>query len=229
MFWGHPPLSSDCKTNCRTTSTEILVFEEGYFRPYLVTLEQHGVNALSHLPQQATFFLKALPKLAQQHYQAPPKVSSGFWVNACPAMRYYYQARRGQQHYPHYIHHRAYSVRFYCKNWFYSVAKRVFHWSYEWIFNHKVKQGKLGRFYIVPLQVSTDSQIRFHSDFSSVQSFLMQTMASFALYAPKDSKLIIKHHPMDRASPITANTFALSSKNILIANIVFLCTRCFLT
>ena len=174
------------------------VFEEGYFRPFLVTLEQHGVNALSHLPQQATFFLNSLPKLAQQHYQAPPEVPAGFWVNACPAMRYYYQARRGQQHYPHYIHHRAYSVRFYCKNWLYSVAKRACHWSYEWIFNHKVKQGKLGRFYIVPLQVSTDSQIRFHSDFSSVQSFLMQTMASFALYAPKDSKLIIKHHPMDR-------------------------------
>ena len=174
------------------------VFEEGYFRPHLVTLEQNGVNALSFFPNYAQFYINALPHLAIQHYYPPPKVPSGFWVNAWPAMLYYYHARRGQQHYPHYIHHRAYSIRFYLKNWLCSIAKRIGYWPYECLFNSKVRQGKLGRFYIVPLQVSTDSQIRFHSDFSSVQSFLMQTMASFALYAPPDSKLIIKHHPMDR-------------------------------
>ena len=174
------------------------VFEEGYFRPHLVTLEQYGVNALSRLPCQATFFLDALPHLTQQHYHPPSTVPSGFWVNALPAMNYYFQARKDQQDYPHYVHHRAYSVHFYTKNWACSLLKRAVHWPYEKWFNHKIRQGALGRFYIVPLQVTTDSQVRIHSDFSSVRSFLLQTMASFALYAPKDSKLIIKHHPMDR-------------------------------
>ena len=174
------------------------VFEEGYFRPNLITLEQNGVNALSFFPHKAHFYLNALPHLIVQKYQAPTKVPSGFWVNAPPAMYYYFRARMGKKHYPYYIHHRAYSVRFYFKNWFYSLLKRTIHWSYEWSFNCWVKRGKLGHFYIVPLQVSTDSQIRYHSDFSSVQSFLMQTMTSFAHHAPKNSKLIVKHHPMDR-------------------------------
>ena len=40
-------------------------FEEGYFRPYYITLEKDGVNAFSPLLRRADFFLEQFPKLAQ--------------------------------------------------------------------------------------------------------------------------------------------------------------------
>ena len=62
----------------------------------------------------------------------------------------------------------------------------------------KIEQGQLGAFFIVPLQVHNDSQIKVHSPFKSVASFIRVVVKSFALYAPKDTILVIKHHPMDR-------------------------------
>ena len=45
-------------------------FEEGYFRPYYITLEKDGVNAFSPLPRRADFFLNnslSLPSKNMKH------------------------------------------------------------------------------------------------------------------------------------------------------------------
>ena len=62
----------------------------------------------------------------------------------------------------------------------------------------RVEAGKYGKFFIVPLQVFNDSQVRIHCDFPSVRSFLLHVLSSFAAHAPADTNIIIKHHPMDR-------------------------------
>ena len=62
----------------------------------------------------------------------------------------------------------------------------------------RVEAGKYGKFFIVPLQVFNDSQVRIHCDFPSVRSFLLHVLSSFAEHAPADTNIIIKHHPMDR-------------------------------
>jgi capsular polysaccharide export protein len=55
-----------------------------------------------------------------------------------------------------------------------------------------------GNFFLVPLQVSVDSQVRHHSDFRSVQHFIRHVIASFAAHATGDALLVIKHHPLGR-------------------------------
>jgi len=54
------------------------------------------------------------------------------------------------------------------------------------------------KFYLVPLQVHNDAQVRIHSRFDSVEDFVRQVMESFAHHAPEFARLVIKHHPMDR-------------------------------
>jgi capsular polysaccharide export protein len=54
------------------------------------------------------------------------------------------------------------------------------------------------RFFLVPLQVSIDSQVSEHSRFASVADFIRYVIASFARSAPADTVLVIKHHPFDR-------------------------------
>lgn len=62
----------------------------------------------------------------------------------------------------------------------------------------KIEKGFFDDFFIVPLQVYDDSQVKVHCDYDSVESFLREVLDSFVRYAPKTLNLIIKHHPMDR-------------------------------
>ncbi len=48
----------------------------------------------------------------------------------------------------------------------------------------QVKQLKFGDFYILPLQVYDDSQVRIHCDFESVEHFLIYVLDSFVQNAP---------------------------------------------
>ena len=54
------------------------------------------------------------------------------------------------------------------------------------------------RYYLAVLQVYNDSQIRNHSNYNDVRDYINEVMYSFSRKAPKDSYLVIKHHPMDR-------------------------------
>ena len=173
-------------------------FEEGYFRPYYIPLETDGVNAFSPLPRRADFFLEQFPKLAQQEYKAPTPVRGGFTPMAKNAVRYYIELFRNPNKYPNYIHHRASNAGHYLKLWSISILKRLNYYIEDIQIAKRVEAGKYGKFFIVPLQVFNDSQVRIHCDFSSVRSFLLHVLASFAAHAPADTNLIIKHHPMDR-------------------------------
>lgn len=55
-----------------------------------------------------------------------------------------------------------------------------------------------GTYYAVPLQVHSDTQITMCSDFNSIEQFIKKVVSSFQRYAPADTKLVFKVHPMDR-------------------------------
>jgi capsular polysaccharide export protein len=61
-------------------------------------------------------------------------------------------------------------------------------------------------FFLVPLQVYNDSQIRMHSPWRRIEDFIEWTVHSFAEHAPLDSVLVFKHHPMDRGHTDYAST-----------------------
>lgn len=69
--------------------------------------------------------------------------------------------------------------------------------------------GKLaGKYYAVPLQVHSDTQILKCSDFKSIEEFIELVVSSFERHAPPDSKLVFKVHPMDRGYKDYANLIA---------------------
>ena len=173
-------------------------FEEGYFRPHFVTLEKNGVNAYSTLPRTAEFFLNAYEHLPQHEYEAPPPVPAGFKPVAKLATQYYVANHRHSDQYPNYVHHRDSRLKHYVHLWLSSGMKRVSYYLKDYNFARQVKNGHYGQFFILPLQVFNDSQIRVHSDFNSVRDFLLHVLYSFAASAPEYLNLIVKHHPMDR-------------------------------
>lgn len=58
--------------------------------------------------------------------------------------------------------------------------------------------GMSGKYYAVPLQVHSDTQILRCSGYRTIESFIRDVVRSFANHAPADAKLVFKVHPMDR-------------------------------
>jgi capsular polysaccharide export protein len=52
-------------------------------------------------------------------------------------------------------------------------------------------------FYLLPLQLSGDAQIRDHSCFKNMSEVIDVVMQSFARHAKSDARLVIKNHPLD--------------------------------
>ena len=174
------------------------VFEEGYFRPYFITLEKSGVNANSPLPREAAFFTDSFSRLPCLQYHPPEPVPGGFVPMAKNAIYYYIHTYLKRKMYPAYVHHRPIHLTHYLALWSMSALKRLNYWLRDYFMSKHIESGKYGRFFIVPLQVFNDSQIRIHCDFPSVRDFLLHVLDSFVEHAPQDTHLIIKHHPMDR-------------------------------
>ena len=173
---------------------KIGVFEEGYVRPDFITLERTGVNGRSMITHTPAFYLNNhVPAIEQ----AMP-VGNTFWFAVRWAVLYYFAASLLKPFFWHYRHHRPLTL-LESFPWLLSVwRKGYYELKEQGVLVHLT--GELnGRFFLVPLQVHNDSQIHVHSDFDSIPNFIDEVMASFARHAPKNTTLVIKHHPLDRA------------------------------
>jgi capsular polysaccharide export protein len=188
------------------------VVEEGYIRPNWVTLEAHGVNGFSHLPRMPDYYLKqaaALPPLADE--EALP---GSFYQRGRDAWVYYSKTALGRWRFPHYRSHRKGFLFLEWLGWIQKFLKagRVlevlsicfgFGQIAQAKAQHDRKTAKVmeqlaGKsFFILPLQLSNDFQIRVHSPYSSMQQACAFVLASFAKYAPPDALLVVKEHPLD--------------------------------
>jgi capsular polysaccharide export protein len=193
LFGDCRPIHEVAHQAAQRRNVEVWVFEEGYVRPNFVTLEPNGVNNHSRLPRDPDFYRHLPPTEAPQERE----VGNTFWHAALWAFLYYTAAIVLRPFFPHYRHHRPLNMSE-ALPWLKSPLRK---WLYR--FRERGLEARLTgelskRFFLVPLQVNTDFQVRVHSDFESVPHFMETLVASFARHAPKDHYLAFKHHPMDR-------------------------------
>ena len=174
---------------------EIGVFEEGYVRPDYITFERFGVNGFSLLPRNPEFY----DTLADDEVIVTQTIPVGntFYYAAWWAFLYYLFSALMFPFFRHYRHHRplnpwqvTYWIRAVWRKWLYKMNESGVQ---EHLVTHAHK-----RYFLVPLQISTDAQVCEHSQYSSVENFVERVIGSFAAHAPKETLLVIKHHPLDR-------------------------------
>ncbi|HHD79326.1 MAG TPA: capsular biosynthesis protein [Epsilonproteobacteria bacterium] len=173
---------------------DVYVFEEGYLRPYYITLEKFGVNGFSHLSRDPQTYnalsLENLPKPLHAHASKTKMIAS--------ATLYYALSNIFKKKYPHYIHHREFSA---VKEFFYGVRGAVRKLIYYFTEKHylpEITQTLSKQYYFVPLQTHNDFQVLQHSTYRSIEKFIIEILESFAHHAPQDVYLVFKHHPVDR-------------------------------
>lgn len=195
LFGQSRALHAAARELAQAQGIAVFVFEEGYLRPDYVTLEEGGVNAHSSLPRDATFY-RQLP------LETPPAAlptGHSFWKMARCAIDYGLALHRDQAHYPHYQHHRSMArlgefvrwLRGDWRKWVYRALERS-----DWKALMAPQRHK--RFFLVPLQVETDSQVQRHSCYEAMPPFMEEVVRSFAQHASRRDWLVFKHHPLDR-------------------------------
>lgn len=169
-------------------------FEEGYVRPNYITLERGGVNMHSLLPRSPGFY-RSLPEIDVPQPQA---THASFGRAAWSAMAYYLAGWALHGFYPHYRHHKIFSVVYEAKAWVRSFGrKHINYWRDRPVFDALLKHQD-GQFFAVALQVYNDSQVHHHSHYHDIREFITEVLGSFAQHADKNHHLVFKHHPMDR-------------------------------
>lgn len=170
------------------------VFEEGYFRPYWVTLERSGVNAHSGLPRDPEWYRRTANRLSQPLqtvvFQSP------FRVRVRHAVLYNVASMMNLSLFPGYQPHSR------CGNPVNYAAGYVKRWALKPIHEKKDRTAiqrliaSRTPFYFFPLQLDSDAQIRDHSPFENMKDALTHVMGSFARHCPSNCHLVVKNHPI---------------------------------
>jgi len=173
----------------------VYVFEEGYVRPDYITLEVGGVNGHSALPRDRAFY----DALDERELPTPKPTHQAFGQVADLAMTYALATTLARLSFPHYRHHRSLHPIFEGLRWVRGYTRK---WACRWrdrdVMAELLAPGRDRRWFLAPLQVWNDSQIRRFSPYRDVAQFIEVVMASFAEHADPEDWLVFKHHPLDR-------------------------------
>lgn len=171
---------------------QVIVLEEGYFRPGFMTMELGGVNGNSTTLD--LFSWNGVPEHINGVTDKHPFLNSTYF-----AAKHYAHMLLGHWQFPKYRHHRQRSPAYYFGYWMYSWFRKWRHLNRDLRTEKHLIDSK-AHFYFVPLQFEGDAQLKFFASYSSVQEFLAELICSFSKHAPEQTLLVFREHPHGRGS-----------------------------
>lgn len=194
LFGDRRPVHRPAVELAHRQGLRVHVFEEGYFRPHWITLERGGVNAHSALPRDPAWYREA----ARSTGPAPEPVPfrAPFWNRAGHDVAYHLCGALNPVCFPRYRTHAPYGAAREYSAYLRRAAALRWRGRLDAVAVARVSSGSRP-YYLLPLQLDGDSQIRDHSPFQSMRQVAALAIASFAQFAPEDSVLVVKNHPLD--------------------------------
>jgi len=170
------------------------VLEEGYFRPNWVTLEEGGVNGFSSLPKDPAWYREA-GRLVPQYGDGEP-VGTPFRLLVGHGFAYRIPNALNPLLYPGYQTHRPRKAPVELCGWSRRfLAMPRYRRRDNARIDELVRAGP--RYFLLPLQLGSDSQIQTHSPFGGTPGLVKRVINSFRRHAPADARLVVKNHPLD--------------------------------
>ena len=195
-------------------SIETHIFELGYLRPNFVTLETIGVNYNSSLILKSDFY-----SIQKGYDKFPIARKPGlrlrkYWkiitfINHCFQNYKLVNITHKLQPKPIYL-------------WFQLKGLFLKYYFRLSEFNLKRRIFSQNEFFIVILQVSSDSQVIFGSEINSNEKFIDYVISNYSMSNLKNTNLIFKHHPRDRGYNNYRDLIIRLSKKYNVSNSVFL-------
>jgi len=194
LFGDCRPLHRTAIEAARQRGIATHIFDEGYFRPNWITLEHDGTNGYSSLPRDP----ERIMALAERVPELPPvrQLSGSFFNRALWDIAANVVSALLRPMFPHYrwhgtdhpfIEYAGWLRRFVLSPLTKQDTRRIV---------QQVVDGGLP-YYLAPLQLHSDYQLRVHSSFADPIEAADVIMQSFAKGAPAGTHLLFKLHPLD--------------------------------
>ena len=172
------------------------VFEEGYLRPFWITHEREGVNGHSLLPRDPAWYRHAATQLGPTPHAV--QFRSSFKVRAVQDVVYHLAGLYNPLGFRHYRNHAPVTAPVeytgYVRRFLKLRLQR--HYARDTARIAQLRHQK-APYFVLPLQLNGDAQIRDHSEFEHMPQVIKRIMTSFARHAPSQARLVIKNHPLD--------------------------------
>lgn len=194
LFGDRRPVHRPAVEHAEALGIRNHVFEEGYFRPHWVTLEREGVNGHSLLPRDPEWFWTVGGELGGE--KIVEGFSSPFSVRAVHDVAYHLAGLANPVLFSNYRTHSPVSAPVEYLGFLRRFALMRY-WKPRDVRTIEGLLTSRARYYVLPLQLNSDAQIRDHSRFESMAEVIEFVLESFSQYAPPDSRLVIKNHPLD--------------------------------
>ena len=177
----------------RLHGIRVWAFDEGYLRPDWITMEEGGVNGNSTLPNDP----ESVRSECQDCTCEPGAIQTEnpLFKRQLKAWWYGFFSFVGLPFFPFYRTHRPYS---HCTELFSGWIPHFFTAKKRMASSEKALR-RIGDtpYFLFPLQLDSDSQVRRYSPFSGMKEAIAYIMTSFAQHAPQDTLLVIRNHPLD--------------------------------
>jgi capsular polysaccharide export protein len=192
MFGDCRPYHFTARRLAALRGVRTFVLEEGYLRPHWMTLELDGVNGYSRLTKDRNWFVEQARALPPEPFLPP--VTANFRRRIRDTARHYVAVHGLRWAYPFYRTHRQAPALLEAAGWGLKYFTRQLR---EREAAGVVARLERKRFFLLPLQLCGDYQIRNHSPFPDMRAAAAYVMESFARHASCDAILLIKAHPFD--------------------------------
>jgi capsular polysaccharide export protein len=192
LFGDCRPLHRAARAIAAMRGVVVHVFEEGYIRPDWVTLERGGVNGHSDLPRNPAEYLRLAADLPP--VSVFPPVPAEFGRRAIETIAYFLTAWALTPRFRHYRSHRPHRSIAEAAGWLRRLALRPLAVRRS---AAAIRAIGTSPYFVVPLQLDSDHQIRTHSPFEGMAEVIEVIVASFARHAPDNVMLVVKQHPLD--------------------------------
>lgn len=194
LFGDRRPVHRPAVEHAEALGIRTHVFEEGYFRPHWVTLEREGVNGHSLLPRDPEWFWAVGGDLGAE--ETVEAFVSPFSVRAAHDVAYHLAGAVNPLLFSRYRTHSPISAPVEYLGYLRRFALQPGWKQRDAALIEDLVANKV-QYFVLPLQLSSDAQIRDHSRFESMVEVIEFVVESFARQAPTGSRLVIKNHPLD--------------------------------
>ncbi len=172
-----------------------IAYENGYLRPDWITAELDGMSARSLFPEDVEAIRATAARL--EPVDTGVRYRHPFWLEAAHEVVFHLLNVVGFLFHPHFTQDKFYHPFF---EYLATVPRLLFARRRDRLASTLIADLIESRcpYFVFPLQLQSDYQLRYNSQFGHLAEALDKVLASFSANAHMAAHLVVKIHPMDQ-------------------------------
>ena len=177
----------------RARGVAVICTDFGYLRPGWITFEYDGMTSYSRFPRDPDAIRALAENLPEPDFH--PRFNAPFRLVAALDVCFTVPQVLGRPLYPHYRWHGIHHPFAEYTGWLAALARRSITRRRTLAAKARLQQDP-GSYFLFPLQLATDFQIRANSPFADARDAVREVVGSFAA-SGSQKRLVVVAHPLD--------------------------------